>query len=369
MTSIPTEYGHTPAGSTVSRLLQPPTDPNHPFLPFAHPQPHSYFYPMLTQTPPSAVVAPTASFDVADDVAGLTVVMVNLYFIGQPGSSNWVLVDTGLPFSTNHIRSVARQRFGNTPPQAILLTHGHFDHIGAIQDLLHHWPDVPVYAHDMELPYLTGRSSYPPPDPTVGGGLMARLSPLYPKSPINLTGRVNPLPSDHSLPYLDGWRWIHTPGHSPGHVSFFRDIDRLLLAGDAFVTQKQESLIGVMTRHQHIHGPPMYFTCDWQAARRSVRMLADLYPLIAATGHGIPMAGQPLIRALSDLALHFDQLALPAHGRYVPYPAITDLTGVVSIPPRASDPVPKIAAACAVAALAAAAVAYSAKRRHVRDFW
>ena len=49
---------------------------------------------------------------------------------------------------------------------------------------------MPIYAHELELPYLTGRSPYPPPDPTVGGGLMADLSWMYPRGPIDLGDRV-----------------------------------------------------------------------------------------------------------------------------------------------------------------------------------
>ena len=42
---------------------------------------------------------------------------------------------------------------------------------------------------------------------------------------------------------MPGWRWVHTPGHTAGHVSLFRDADRTLIAGDAFVTTKQESAL------------------------------------------------------------------------------------------------------------------------------
>jgi hypothetical protein len=57
-----------------------------------------------------------------------------------------------------------------------MLTHGHFDHTGAIEDLLKTW-DVPVYAHRLEMPHLTAQKRYPPPDPSAGGGLMAFLAP------------------------------------------------------------------------------------------------------------------------------------------------------------------------------------------------
>ena len=60
-----------------------------------------------------------------------------------------------------------------------LLTHGHFDHVGALGELAGGWK-APVYAHLLEMPYLAGAASYPPPDPTVGGGLTALLSPLFP---------------------------------------------------------------------------------------------------------------------------------------------------------------------------------------------
>src|SRR5690606_25960155 len=116
-----------------------------------------------------------------------------------------------------------------------ILTHGHFDHVGGIEQLVQEW-EVPVYAHPMELPYLTGKSSYPPGDPAVGGGAIAMLSPLYPRGPIDLGPHVQPLPEDGSVPGMAGWRWIATPGHSPGHVALFRDADRTLIAGDALVT-------------------------------------------------------------------------------------------------------------------------------------
>jgi glyoxylase-like metal-dependent hydrolase (beta-lactamase superfamily II) len=159
------------------------------------------------------------------------------------------------------------------------------------------------------------------------------MSFLYPKDPVDLGDRVKPLPEDGSVPELPGWRWVFTPGHAPGHVSFFREQDKVLLAGDAFVTTKQESALAVWVQKQEVHGPPAYFTPDWQQARQSVERLAGLQPRVAATGHGIPMRGTELSQQLADLVEHFDEKAVPLHGRYVGHPAQMNEQGVQSVPP------------------------------------
>ena len=186
-------------------------------------------------------------YDVAPDVLGVNTAIVNLYMIGAPGSQNWGPVDAGFPTYGSRIRQIAERRFGKVPPKAIVLTHGHFDHTGSIHNLLTTL-DVPVYAHHAELPFLTGQASYPPPDPTVGGGgFMSWSSFVFAKKPIDLDSRVRALPESGEIPELPGWRFVHTPGHSPGHVALFREEDRLLIAGDAFVTINAESLVANLT--------------------------------------------------------------------------------------------------------------------------
>lgn len=328
--------------------------------------------------PPQATAAETPA-DAMDesltplpsDVERVSILIVNACLVGPYGATDrqWALVDAGLPYSAHLIAAAAEERFGpDSRPSAIVLTHGHFDHVGALQTLAEQW-DVPIYAHELELPYLKGMSSYPPPDPTVGGGLMARLSPLYPKGPYDFSGRISALPAGGSVPGMPGWRWIHTPGHSPGHVSFFRDADRTLIAGDAFVTTKQESAWAAMTHPKEIHGPPAYFTPDWKSAAESVRKLARLFPMAAFTGHGLPMVGRRLTHDLNLLADHFWEMAVPPHGRYVGRPAMADVTGVVSVPPPAPDPVAKVASGAAIAlgvAAAGGAFYYLAKKRAAR---
>lgn len=249
--------------------------------------------------------------EVRPDLFQLTVQIVNVSFIGNPEHGDWLLVDAGMPNRANEIIEAAEERFGTgNPPKAIILTHGHFDHVGSIIECINHW-NVNVLAHEAELPYLTGKKSYMSPDPTVDSGLVAKMSPWFPNEPIQIGNRVHPLPSDGTIPHLPGWRWLLTDGHAPGHISLFHESTRALVAGDAFVTVKQESIYKVFMQDLEINGPPKYFTSDWKAAKASVLKLAKLNPKLAITGHGKPVEGETLTSGLQQLSDNFDLLALP----------------------------------------------------------
>jgi glyoxylase-like metal-dependent hydrolase (beta-lactamase superfamily II) len=300
---------------------------------------------------------------VAPGLAYLRDRIVNVAFIGSTDGRDdeWILVDTGLAGGAPRILRAAELLYGpDATPAAIVLTHGHFDHVGSVRELVRRW-NVPVYAHELELPYLTGRSSYPPPDPAVGGGAMATMSRFFPRKPINLGDSVMALPADGRVPLIGEWRWIHTPGHAPGHVSLFRDYDRALVAGDAFVTTKQESLSAVLMQRPEVHGPPAYYTMDWRAAESSVDDLSALEPSVAVTGHGVAMRGERLERGLRHLAANFAEKAVPSRGRYVRQPAMADRTGVLFVPPPVPDVVGRTVAGFAAAAIAA--MAFAAVRR------
>ncbi|MBL7699970.1 MAG: MBL fold metallo-hydrolase [Chitinophagaceae bacterium] len=272
-------------------------------------------------------------YSVAPGVWRIKDLFVNMYLIHNPSDKTWVLLDAGLSTSAHKIKKVANHLFWpDSTPSAIILTHAHFDHTGSLRKLADDW-DVPVYAHSLEKPYLTGSSSYPPPDPSVGGGLMSLLSFMYPKKPTDIADRLVILPEDGSIPVLPEWRYYHTPGHAPGHISLFRQSDRLLLAGDAFVTTCQESALSVLTQKRKVHGPPKYFTYNWGSAERSVKTLAALEPEIVATGHGQPMAGEELREELHHLANNFREMAVPSSGRYVDEPALVNHEGVQYTPP------------------------------------
>ena len=299
-----------------------------------------------------------SGMELRPDLVCLRTGIVNVYFYGLPGAGDrgWVLIDAGLHGFAGRIRRAAAERFGpHARPAAIVLTHGHFDHVGALRTLAKRW-DVPIYAHRLELPYLTGQSPYPPPDPWVGGGAMALLSPLYPRGPFDVREWIQVLPEDGSVPGMQAWRWFHTPGHAPGHVAFFREADGTLLAGDAFVTTKQESALSAATWKPEIHGPPAYFTPDWVAACRSVELLANLEPEIAATGHGPPLGGPEMREGLRRLSRYFHELAVPKHGRYVHRPAITGPYGLVSAPPSVGPTARQAALGAALLGIAGAAL-------------
>lgn len=271
--------------------------------------------------------------DVNPDLAFRWLLIANIAMYGKPGGP-WVLIDAAVMGTAPLIIDIAEARFGKgTCPEAIILTHGHFDHVGALPRLAERW-DVPIYAHELERPYLDGSSSYPPPDPTVGGGLMAMVAGYYPSGPTDVSRWLKPLPADGSVPGMPGWRWLHTPGHTPGHVSLWREADRALIAGDAFITTSQESAYAVLTQSREVHGPPMYYTQDWGAARESVRKLAALAPEVVITGHGPPLKGPEMRAALETLARDFDTVAVPKQGRYVNEPARADETGTKYVPPE-----------------------------------
>lgn len=296
-----------------------------------------------------------SSIQVADDVERVAIVFVNAYLVGERGAP-WVLVDSGLPGFAARVRRAAEKRFGrDRPPRAIILTHGHFDHAGSVNELATQW-ETAVYAHPLELPFLTGRSDYPPQDPTVGGTL-GFLSRTFPRKSIDLGARVRPLPGDGSVPGMPDWRWIHTPGHTPGHISLFRDTDRTLLAGDALATLNQDSAIAMITQHPEFSVPPAPLTTDWDAAHASVRHLASLRPFAISAGHGLPVRGP---RVATDLQRFAELFTRPRRGRYVRQPAQSDENGVVYLPPPVPDPLPR---QLILSAIAAAAVFALGRRR------
>ena len=263
---------------------------------------------------------------ISEDLTYRRVGIVNVIFYGMANAADrgWVLIDAGLPGTANRIVEAAVARFGeNSRPSAIVLTHGHFDHVGALQELSRRW-EVPIYAHRAEFPYLDGSMSYPEPDPKAGGGIMTLLSPLFPREPVDVWQHLRELAADGSVPGMAGWKWISTPGHTEGHVSLWREEDRMLIAGDAFITTAQESAYAVLVQRPEMHGPPRYLTPNWESAAASVRTLAALEPDVVVTGHGPAMRGPEMLRALHQLADQFESVAVPEDVKQSPGRPVVD---------------------------------------------
>lgn len=221
--------------------------------------------------------------EIAPEVAIVPGIIANAYLVGS--SASWWLVDAATPRDTAKIRRAAEARFGaGAKPRAILLTHGHFDHAGSAPALSDQW-GVPVFAHPAELPFLTGAARYPPLD-TSKPGFFSKLARFFPSTTVDLGKRVRELAEG-----IPGWEILETPGHTPGHVSFFRRSDGVLLAGDALTTMDLDSFWGTILKRPKVCRPPTPATHDWKNARLSVERLAKLKPSLIAAGHGVPMRG------------------------------------------------------------------------------
>lgn len=247
--------------------------------------------------------------EVTPDILVMNFRVVTACLVGNTNElANWFLVDTGLENSADFILDTVRERFvNNSRPSAIILTHGHFDHVGSVIKLSELW-DVPVYIHEKEIPYITGEKDYPLGDPTTDSGMVAKMSPTFPHTSIDIKSRAKALPSDGTIPGFPDWKWIPTPGHSEGHISLFRGKDRILIAGDAITTTKQESLLSVTLQSEKIGGPPKYLTENFKLSEISAKKLRDLKPSIMIPSHGKVLKGQELTEHLDYLIKNYDKI-------------------------------------------------------------
>lgn len=212
----------------------------------------------------------------------------NVYLIRS--ESSWTLVDAGWYGSEKKILATAESVFGpGARPASMVLTHLHPDHSGATRRLVEHWGQ-PAYVHPDELPLAAGyQSAYAIP-------LDRWLVPLIRQLPQNtqtkitvgadLTAVVQAFDPHVGIPRLPDWTAIHTPGHTPGHLSLYRRADGVLITGDAVVTVDLNSALGILASRQGVFGPPRYSTWDGAATQRSIAALAALEPRVLATGHG-----------------------------------------------------------------------------------
>jgi hydroxyacylglutathione hydrolase len=193
---------------------------------------------------------------------------VNAYLLGD------VLVDTGLRTSAGKIK----EALGGRELQAIALTHAHGDHGGSARKL----------ARELGLPVWVGAADR---EAAETGKVVTK--PPYDKPGLNLiAGAMGNMPSVSIARDLRegdeltaGFTVLDTPGHSPGHVSFWRESDRVLICGDVFFNMH------LLTTVPGLRQPPGPFTVDPALNRESERKVARLEPATAGFGHGPVIEG------------------------------------------------------------------------------
>ena len=231
-----------------------------------------------------------------------------VYFV-RSGPS-WVLIDAGWARDVSRIEKAARSLFGaGSRPSAILLTHCHPDHAGSALSLARLW-GCAVYMHPDELPIATGDfaamvASAGPLDRFVILPMMRAMGRRRRETVLARSGlgdAASTFEAGEGVPGLPDWECIPTPGHTPGHVSYFRASDGVLITGDALVTLKVNSWAGLLLQRPGLSGPPWYTTWSRRAARESIERLARLEPAVLAGGHGRPMTGLGTAAAVSAYA-------------------------------------------------------------------
>jgi glyoxylase-like metal-dependent hydrolase (beta-lactamase superfamily II) len=189
--------------------------------------------------------------------------LVNAYVIGN------VLVDTGLPTSAGTLKRVVREHDIKT----IALTHAHGDHVGSAKKLRDEF-DLPVWvgAADKEATEQ-GKAVKKDPFNTPGISVIAGLLGDFAAVPVEKTLREGD-------ELAAGFTVLDTPGHSPGHVSFWRAEDKVLICGDVFFN------MNILTTAYGLRQPPGPFTLNPKQNRDSERRLAELRPRVVGFGHG-----------------------------------------------------------------------------------
>lgn len=176
------------------------------------------------------------------------------------GRNGLTLVDGGLPSMWNPMHEALHTTFRGRSLNRILLTHGHGDHVGMLYALTEHL-QLPITAHEFEIPFLSGEKSYTTLRP---GSVNKDIQPFA-------KNILQPLDMDNNY---GGLIPFHTPGHSPGHVAYYHPEDHILLAGDLFTI-----FFGKLRR------PIEKFTANMEESLQSGALVARLKPKLTACAH------------------------------------------------------------------------------------
>lgn len=182
----------------------------------------------------------------------------------------FTLVDTSISNAGGKILAQF-QKAGYKPSdiKRILITHAHPDHVGGLK-AIHQATGAEICCHPLEKPVIEGEMAVPRP--------LSGIRPPSVKFAPNPVSRT--LEGGEKLPILGGLQVLHTPGHAPGHLSFWQPERRLLIVGDAIFY-----LFNRMTL------PLAALTVDAEENKRSVKKLLSHQPDSLLFGHGQPIIG------------------------------------------------------------------------------
>jgi glyoxylase-like metal-dependent hydrolase (beta-lactamase superfamily II) len=198
--------------------------------------------------------------------------LFNIYLVGD------VLVDAGTRWARGRVLS----RLEYHPPRLVLLTHCHPDHQGVAKAVCDRF-GVPLACHAADVAAVEGRAPMQPDRPIIRLGVRVWAGPPCP------VGRVL-----HEGDEVAGFRVVHAPGHTPGHIILFRDSDRVAIAGDVLANMH------FLSGRPGLRLPPPAFCSDFAENRRSVLKLAGLRPSLVCFGHGPPLREPDVLHAFAD---------------------------------------------------------------------
>lgn len=201
---------------------------------------------------------------IADDVwqiTGFPRHAINAYLVGD------VLVDAGTRQWARWLPNVLAER----PLSLVVLTHCHPDHQGAAHAICGE-RNVPLACHPLDKPAMEGRAPFAPAGRMIGVSTRLWAGPPYPVAR-----------ELHEGDEVAGFRCVHVPGHTPGHLALYRAADGLAIVGDVL------NGMNLLTTWPGLHEPPAVFTADVAENRRSILRLAALEPRIVCFGHGPPL--------------------------------------------------------------------------------
>jgi hydroxyacylglutathione hydrolase len=188
---------------------------------------------------------------------------INVYLAGD------VLIDA----ATRQAEKRIMRQIAGKAVTAHALTHAHPDHQGSSH----------AVCEKLSIPLWCGQGDVPM---TETPGALAEASSGW-ATWVQRRFWVGPAhPVARSLVEGDevaGFTVLETPGHSVGHISFWRESDRTLIAGDVLFN------LNMLTGRPGLREPPVPFTPDPARNRASARRLAELRPALACFGHGPPL--------------------------------------------------------------------------------